>query len=329
MLMLRMLAAAGLSIAAGSLAPASAQGFAPACEREVKDLCGRVSVGRCFQDESLWNSVSTRCTGDIQSMIEMEREALEQQADDRSTPSRGVERPTRGRSADQGGGIQRGLSYGGILRAGPGMDYAKLGSLQPDDDINLLEDTGVWFNDYKWYKVDSPIGVGYHWGGIFCSEGKAPEGVFQSCAQDVGGGGPQQPNETADAAAPDEAADAADYVRTTFYTEEMLMEGLSPDNEGFFTNPAVDVIHANNAPGGSCIDVNPFVDAQDFDIRDIKKTLKLNASRAANGQMLVEANFRNLGERKSIVWMLVGSSGFWQVSDIEGSSGSLGRISCP
>lgn len=129
MLMLRMLAAAGLSIAAGSLAPASAQGFAPACEREVKDLCGRISVGRCFQDESLWNSVSPRCTGDIQTMIEMEREALEQQAEDNQS---------RRQAADADGGIQRGRSYGGILRAGPGMEFSKLGSLQPDDDINLL-----------------------------------------------------------------------------------------------------------------------------------------------------------------------------------------------
>ncbi|NDW03478.1 SH3 domain-containing protein [Jiella pacifica] len=319
--------AAGLAIAAGSVGPAAAQGFPPACQDLVEKLCGRVSVGRCFQDESLWASVSSQCSGDIQTMIEMEREALEQQAEDRNTRPRGNENPAHRQTAGQSREIQRGLSYGGILRAGPGMDYAKLGSLQPDDDINILEDTGVWFNDYKWFKVDSPIGVGYHWGGIFCTEGRAPEGVLSSCAQDISGGGPQ-PAPTAE---PDEATDAAEYVRTTFYTEEMLMEGLSPDNEGFFTNPAVDVIHANNGPGGSCIDVNPFVDAQDFDIAEIKRTLRLNASRAANGQMLVEADFRNFGERKSIVWTLVGSSGYWQVSDIEGpDSGSrLGGIRCP
>ncbi|WAP69408.1 SH3 domain-containing protein [Jiella pelagia] len=322
--MWRIFAAASLVIAAGSIAPASAQGFAPACQNLVKELCGRVSVGRCFQDESLWASVNPQCSGDIQTMIEMEREAGEQQTEDRNTRSRGNERPTRRQQAAE---IQRGLSYGGILRAGPGMDYAKLGSLQPDDDINILEDTGIWFDEYKWFKVDSPIGVGYHWGGIFCTEGRAPEGVLSSCAEDISGGGPQP----APTAGPDESADAAEYVRTTFYTDEMLTEGLSPDNEGFFTNPAVDVIHANNGPGGSCIDVNPFVDAQDYDITEIKRTLKLNASRAANGQMLVEADFRNFGERKSIVWTLVGSSGFWQVSDIEGpETGSrLGAIRCP
>ena len=325
--MWRIFAAAGLAIAAGSAGPAAAQGYAPACERVVKELCGRVSVGRCFQDESLWDSVDPQCTGDIQTMIEMEREAGAQQADDRKTRSRGEDRPARRGTGGRTAETQRGLSYGGILRAGPGMDYPKLGSLQPDDDINILEDTGIWFDEYKWFKVDSPIGVGYHWGGIFCTQGKAPEGVLSSCAQDISGGGPQ-PAPTAE---PDEAADAADYVRTTFYTEEMLTEGLSPDNEGFFTDPALDVIHANNGPGGSCIDVNPFVDAQDFDIAEIKRTLKLNASRAANGQMLVEAQFRNLGERKSIVWTLVGSSGFWQVSDVEGPEpGSrLGAIRCP
>ena len=315
MFMWRTVTALGFVIAAGSLNSASAQGFDQKCEREVKELCGRVTVGRCFENESMWDQVTELCTGQIQSMVEMEHEADQQQSQER--PAR-RQPASRGRSLD----LRGHAVFGGVLREGPGTNTAKLGTTGDGDNIDILEDTGIWFDDFKWFKVDTPLGVGYQWGGIICADKSAGLEGAHVCEENVSGNSGGGSN-------PDESTDAADYVRNTFYTEDMLMEGLSADNEGFFTNPAIDAIKANNAPGGSCIDTNPFVDAQDFDLGEIKRTMKTEAFRGADGRMYVEVEFRNFGEKKSIEWTLAGSSGYWQVSDIEGPSGRLGKIRCP
>lgn len=305
----RALTVMSVVLLAGSVSPAPAQGFQPECIAKIKQLCGRVSPGRCFEDESLWDAVPARCSGDIQTMIEMEREASEEQT-----------QSARSRTGGADITDMRGQSYGGVQRSGPSMNSRKLGSLYEGDNINILEDTGVWFNDYKWFRIDSPIGVGFHWGGIFCTESdQRPDGVLSTC-----GGQPDTEQGSVD-----ETVDAADYVRA-FYTEPSLSAGVSRDNEMFFTNPAIDAIRSNNAASGGCIDTNPFVDAQDYDIDEITRTLTVTANRAANGQMLVEVDFDSFGEREYLVWTLVGSSGYWQVSDIEGSDpGSrLGAIRC-
>lgn len=75
-----------------------------------------------------------------------------------------------------------GMSYGGVLRSGPGMDHSRVASVREGDHLDILEDTGVWFNEYKWYYVSTPQGTGYHWGGIFCvNKGTPIEGIFQTC----------------------------------------------------------------------------------------------------------------------------------------------------
>jgi hypothetical protein len=75
-----------------------------------------------------------------------------------------------------------GYSHGGILRSGPGMNFRKLASLQQNDWLEILEDTGVWFDGYKWFRVQSPMGTGYHWGGIFCVDrGQNLEGILNYC----------------------------------------------------------------------------------------------------------------------------------------------------
>jgi uncharacterized protein YraI len=75
-----------------------------------------------------------------------------------------------------------GYSYGGVLRAGPGMEYQQVGSLGDGDWIAVLQDTGVWMDGYQWFYIDSPLGTGYHWGGIMCIDGQDhPEGMFGVC----------------------------------------------------------------------------------------------------------------------------------------------------
>ncbi|MBV2183213.1 MAG: SH3 domain-containing protein [Rhizobium sp.] len=80
------------------------------------------------------------------------------------------------------------LSYGGVLRAGPGMDSRKKASIRLGQRIELLEATGIWTDDYQWFKIRTASGTGYHWGGIFCtSGGPKPEGVLYDCDENPPG----------------------------------------------------------------------------------------------------------------------------------------------
>lgn len=77
---------------------------------------------------------------------------------------------------------QAGLSYGGKVRAGPGMNYAQTGSLRKNDDLTILGRTGVIMNGYEWFAVKLTNGnTGFQWGGIMCSQHDLT-GVFDKCA---------------------------------------------------------------------------------------------------------------------------------------------------
>ncbi|WP_146589523.1 SH3 domain-containing protein [Puniceibacterium confluentis] len=168
------LAAAVIAVSLlGPTRSAHAQELQPQCQQNVKELCGRVGVGTCFADGALWPLVADECVGDIQTMIEMEREFHAEQ--------------NRPASADQPMRMDvLGYSYGGTLRAGPGTNYKKIGSLAEGEQLSGLEDTGVAFDGYNWFRVSTGIGEGYHWGGIFCTEGTSPvRGVFAACNASV------------------------------------------------------------------------------------------------------------------------------------------------
>jgi len=69
-----------------------------------------------------------------------------------------------------------------VLRAGPGTGERKLASVAEGERIRLLDRTGVVTDDYRWYRVMTVHGEGYHWGGIFCSDGPEPlAGVLTVC----------------------------------------------------------------------------------------------------------------------------------------------------
>lgn len=161
----RIITISTLLLSGGLAAPLQAQGFGQACEQAVAKLCRPGEIGACFEDEAKWTLLPEGCTGDVQTMIEMEREA---KAEQEATP------------LDQ----LTAFSYGGILRQGPSMDSPKKASLRPGQPIRILEDPDIWFDQYKWYKVQTKSGTGYHWGGIFCTQGGTkPDGVLYDCGE--------------------------------------------------------------------------------------------------------------------------------------------------
>ena len=135
-----------------------AQGLQDVCLQQVEDLCGNGSVSQCFADESMWDLTNEECQGDIQTLIEMDNEANASQS------------------------VNSGMSYGGVLRSGPGANYRRLAGLVEGDDIEIVEATGEWSGGYQWYVVNTRHGEGYHWGGIFCSQ-EALEGVLTTCGE--------------------------------------------------------------------------------------------------------------------------------------------------
>lgn len=148
---------------------AKAQDLSIWCQDQARQLCGNydMPLATCMESYDLWPLVPNECIGDLQTVIEIEREAGAQRyAPAPSQPRHNVS----------------GLSHGGILRSGPGMQYRKLASLREADWLEILENTGVWFDGYQWFRVDTPMGIGYHWGGIFCVErGQRADGVLNVC----------------------------------------------------------------------------------------------------------------------------------------------------
>lgn len=157
-----------LALAACGIADAAYAGMSDEeCAEHVAQQCGPMSLDQCFKDDSMWNKIDQDCTAYVQTNIENAREATEQDTQQNTTYSAvGMD----------------GYSYGGQLRMGPGMEFAKQASVTQGEPIKVLADTGVWMDGYKWFKVRTSQGTGYHWGGIFCIPGDVPaEGVLDNC----------------------------------------------------------------------------------------------------------------------------------------------------
>jgi hypothetical protein len=73
-----------------------------------------------------------------------------------------------------------GLSLGGVVRAGPGMQFAKVASLPENAAIRIEEDSGVDMNGYHWFRITFGGRSGYQWGGIMCADSEIAF-VFQIC----------------------------------------------------------------------------------------------------------------------------------------------------
>jgi hypothetical protein len=81
--------------------------------------------------------------------------------------SDGGTRPPAGGAAQQLG--VEGRSFGGIVRAGPGMEFAKVASLPEGAALLIEEDTGVDMGGYHWFRIRFGNRSGYQWGGILCA----------------------------------------------------------------------------------------------------------------------------------------------------------------
>ena len=75
-----------------------------------------------------------------------------------------------------------GLSLGGKLRDGPGLEFARVGSLAEGTPLTIVANTGVNFDGYDWFEIRTRSGqTAYQWGGIMCSEGQLTDGIYQQC----------------------------------------------------------------------------------------------------------------------------------------------------
>jgi hypothetical protein len=135
------------------------------CNQHAQEICGgNQTISQCFEDQAMWRNLDPSCTATVQTIIENEHEAMQQQDNSYSLVN------------------LYGQSYGGALREGPSANYAQVGTIHERDSVEILEDPNVWYDGYKWLKVRTPQGVGYHWGGRICiPSDTAPSGVFSNC----------------------------------------------------------------------------------------------------------------------------------------------------
>lgn len=74
---------------------------------------------------------------------------------------------------------REGRSYGGRLRAGPGLDFPQVGNLSEGAPVTLIRNTGISMHGYDWFLVD--LEGRYQWGGLLCSVGRHIPGVYAMC----------------------------------------------------------------------------------------------------------------------------------------------------
>ena len=93
-----------------------------------------------------------------------------------------VTRPTPLNPQQEGdGSFPPAQSWGGIVRAGPGIEYDKLGSVAERTPIEILARTGDIMNGYPWFQIRFGDGVGYQWGGIICGVNQPIDGAYEVC----------------------------------------------------------------------------------------------------------------------------------------------------
>jgi hypothetical protein len=76
-------------------------------------------------------------------------------------------------------------SWGGKVRAGPGMKYKQIGLLREGEVVKIIEDTGIIMSGYPWFKILYRNGkMGYKYGGILCAYDEEIDGVYSTCQID-------------------------------------------------------------------------------------------------------------------------------------------------
>ena len=73
-------------------------------------------------------------------------------------------------------------SWGGIVRSGPGLDFARVASLKEGDPITAIAMSDRELDGFPWFKIRFGRNqTGYQWGGIICPVGKLVAGTFEQC----------------------------------------------------------------------------------------------------------------------------------------------------
>lgn len=98
---------------------------------------------------------------------------------DRCDPVPGAPAP-RPRAAGRDAFPMPGRSLGGILRAGPTQQSAKVASTGEGNELTILSRGPLW-DGYNWFQVRYQGKTGYQWGGIMCSMGPIA-GIYEQCA---------------------------------------------------------------------------------------------------------------------------------------------------
>jgi Protein of unknown function (DUF3828) len=113
------------------------------------------------------------------------------------------------------------------------------------------------------------------------------------------------------------AGEAADAVRYFYDHPDAAFE---VDGKRI-ADPMLEVIKANAANNDEpCIDFSPVMDAQDWDEKEVKDSLKL--TEAMDEQTaIVTATFKLFGEERSLDWSMLKAGGVWKVSDIASKTG--------
>jgi hypothetical protein len=78
-------------------------------------------------------------------------------------------------------------SWGGIVRSGPGMEYARLVTLREGEPVTLVLNTHIDKDGYPWFLIRFRNGqLGFQWGGILCRTSVAVDGVYETCHRQAG-----------------------------------------------------------------------------------------------------------------------------------------------
>jgi Protein of unknown function (DUF3828) len=122
------------------------------------------------------------------------------------------------------------------------------------------------------------------------------------------------------------AGEPADIVK---YFYENPDEALKADNAKL-GEPILTVLKANAANEEEpCIDFSPVMDAQDWDDKEIKDSLKLD-ERLDGDTASVAATFKLFGEERTVDWALAKQADGWKVVEISSKVGewALSKIEC-
>jgi Protein of unknown function (DUF3828) len=78
-----------------------------------------------------------------------------------------------------------------------------------------------------------------------------------------------------------------------------------------------------------CVDFSPVMDAQDWDAKEVKESLKLD-EKLDGDSAAVAATFKLFGEDRTVDWALAKGAGGWKVNEISSKVGEwvLSKIEC-